>query len=159
MDVAVILAMIPMTSAATTAPMHHPASTQRSNRADSPVTDPSPNRRTGDTSAEARRPSPTSRRPARTMATVVKPTVVTSAGTSGQGSLTVNGRISSVQPKGVAHASQWVRGPASATMRTTKATATTPSPRLVARRRVRPSWEVTAPTAANTAGTSARLSP
>ena len=71
----------------------------------------------------------------------------------------MNGRIRSVQPNGVNHSSHLCSGPESAIMRTTNATPNTPMPKPVARRRVRPSCEVSAPTATNTAGATAMLSP
>ena len=51
--------------------------------------------------------------------------MVATAGTSGQALFRVNGCISSVQPNGVAQRSQYVPGPESASMRSTKATANT----------------------------------
>ena len=93
------------------------------------------------------------------MAAPPNTSTVTAAGSSGHASLCVNGRISSVHPKGVAHNIHRVLEPESAIMRTTKATPTQPIPSPVATRRVRPSCDVSAPNAPNTAGAMVMLDP
>ena len=72
--------------------------------------------------------------------------------------MSVSGRMRSIQPNGDNHRSHRVLEPESASMRTTKATPKTTMPSVVATRRVRPSCDVSAPTATNTAGAVAMLS-
>ncbi len=59
----------------------------------------------------------------------------------------------------MSHSIQRVAEPESATIRSTIVTANTAIPSPVATRRVRPSCEVTAPTAMNTAGATTKLTP
>ena len=72
--------------------------------------------------------------------------------------MSVSGRMRSIQPNGDNHRSHRVLEPESAIMRTTKATPNTTMPSVVATRRVRPSCDVSAPTATKTAGATAMLS-
>ena len=65
----------------------------------------------------------------------------------------------SVQPNGVAHKSHFVDWPESAIIRSMNMTPNTAMPKPVATRLVRPSWDVSAPTATKTAGAIVRLSP
>jgi hypothetical protein len=85
--------------------------------------------------------------------------MTTAASTTGATLFSVIGRIRSAQPNGVHHSSHLVACPESAIIRTTKATPNTAMPNPVATRRDRPSWDVNAPAAKNTAGTSVTLSP
>ena len=89
-------------------------------------------------------------RPARVDATT-STTPSTAASTSGRGSLSVSGRMRSVQPNGVSHSSHSCSGRSrrSCARRTRRRTRAMPS--AVASRRVRPSCDVSAPTPTNTA--------
>ena len=95
------------------------------------------------TSREANTPAPTSRRDGEQGRCDDECTTrCTAASTSGRRSLSVNGRMRSVQPNGVSHSSHFVLGPESAIIRTTNATPNTAMPSPVASRRVRPSCDV-----------------
>ena len=86
---------------------------------------PSPNVRGGTTSRDANTPAPTSRRAASTIDATTRRTRSPPRARAGAQSLSVNGRIRSVQPNGVSQSNQFVLGPESAIMRTTNATPNT----------------------------------
>ncbi len=135
-------AMIPNAKPAPAAPTHQPTSTGSSSRTASPHGEPRPNLRGGTTSRDASVPAPTSRRAASTTDAATSTTTVTAASTRGRGSLSVSGRMRSIQPNGDNHRSHRVLEPESASMRRTKATPKTTMPSVVATRRVRPSCDV-----------------